>query len=183
MWSGARVGLGPKLPKIMLTSTENELWGEYEQSVDDKGRIVLPQDLRAPLGDEFVITRGPDRAVWLLPKIQWEQIYQQIKPGATNSRQAALLQRQHGGRAYAKTDAQNRLTVPKHIRDYAGIDEDHKAVLIGVGDKIELWNKETWDAYNRALFNSDVVYAAAEELDNLRARQSESAGTAVVAGR
>jgi len=167
----------------MQNSTETELWGEYEQSVDDKGRIVLPQDLRAPLGDEFVITRGPDRAVWLLPRPKWEQIYRQIKPGAVNCRQAAILQRQHGGRAYVKTDAQNRLTVPKHIRDYAGIDEDHKAVLIGVGDKIELWNKEMWDAYNRALFNSDVVYTAAEELDNLRARQSEPAGEAAVAAQ
>src|SRR5690242_10140884 len=101
----------------MPDSTNNELWGEYEQSVDDKGRIVLPQDLRAPLGDEFVITRGPDRAVWLLPRAQWETIYRQIKPGAINTRQAALLQRQHGGRAYVKTDAQFRLTVPKHFRD------------------------------------------------------------------
>ena len=174
---------GPKTPKTMQNSTETELWGEYEQSVDDKGRIVLPQDLRAPLGDEFVITRGPDRAVWLLPRPQWDLIYRQIKPGVTNSRQAALLQRQHGGRAYVKTDGQNRLTVPKHIRDYAGIDEDHKAVLIGVGDKVELWNKETWDAYNRALFNSDVVYAAAEQLENLRSQDAASEGTAVVAGR
>jgi MraZ protein len=176
---------GPKKPKTMQSSTNNELWGEYEQSVDDKGRIVLPQDLRAPLGDEFVITRGPDRAVWLLPKAQWETIYRQIKPGAINSgnnRQAALLQRQHGGRAYVKTDAQFRLTVPKHFRDYAGIDEDHKAVLIGVGDKVELWSKETWDAYNRALFSSDVVFTAAEELENLRA-QSSDADAAVVAGR
>ena len=174
---------GPKTPKTMQNSTETELWGEYEQSVDDKGRIVLPQDLRAPLGDEFVITRGPDRAVWLLPRPIWDLIYRQIKPGTTNSRQAAILQRQHGGRAYVKTDAQNRLTVPKHIRDYAGIGEDHKAVLIGVGDKIELWNKEMWDAYNRALFNSDVVYTAAEELDNLLARPSEPAGAATVAAR
>src|SRR5438045_590931 len=125
--SGGLVVPGPYLPKIMQNSTLDELWGEFEQSVDDKGRIVLPQDLRAPLGDEFVITRGTDRAVWLLSRAQWEPIYRQIKPGALNVRQAAILRRQHGGRAYVKIDAQFRLTVPKHFRDYAGIDEDHKA--------------------------------------------------------
>ncbi len=151
---------------------ELELWGEFEQSIDDKGRLVLPQDLRGPLKDEFVVTRGPDRAVWLLPKTQWELIYQQIRPGAPNSRQAAILQRQHGGRAYVKIDGQFRLTVPKHLRDYAGIDEDHKVVFIGIGDRVEVWSKENWDGYNRSLFNLDAVYNATEELASLRAAGS-----------
>ena len=164
----------------MLISTENELWGEFEQSVDDKGRIVLPVDLRAPLGEEFVITRGPDRAAWLLPRPQWELIYKQIRPGAPDSRQAAILQRQHGGRAYVRTDAQFRLTVPKHFRDYAGINEDHKAVFIGIGVKVELWSKENWDIYSRSLFNSEVVFTASEELENQR---SNNAAPAEVGGR
>jgi len=154
----------PEIPETMELSPENELWGEYEQSVDDKGRIVLPQDFRGPLGDEFVITRGPDRAVWILPKPQWDDIYRQIRPGAARTRQAALLQRQHGGRAFVRTDTQFRLTIPKHFRDYAAVDESHKAVLVGIGDRVELWSKDLWDTFNRENFSSTTMYDATETL-------------------
>ena len=156
----------------MQNLVDNGLWGEFEQSVDDKGRLVLPQDLRTPLGDEFVITRGPDRAVWLLPRAEWDSIYQRLRLGARNARQAALLQRQHGGRAYVKTDGQSRVTIPKHFRDYAAIDESHKAVLVGIGDKVELWSKDVWDDYNRATFSSTAIYDALEADADLEAAAS-----------
>lgn len=156
----------------MDLSADNELWGEFEQSIDDKGRLVLPIDLRKPLGEEFVITRGPDRAVWLLPFAEWERIYQLIRPGAANGRLAAVLQRQHGGRAFVKYDSQFRLTIPKHFRDYAEINENQKAVLVGVGDRVELWQKTIWDAYNQATFNLDLMHQATESLRKLQGQDA-----------
>jgi MraZ protein len=140
----------------MPNSTETELWGEFDQNVDDKGRLVLPMDLRAPLNDEFVITKSLDQALWLLPMAQWNEIYEEIKPGAPRTARREFLLRQHGGRSFAKADAQSRITLPKHFRDYAGVNNDNRMVLVGQGDRVELWGKAVWDKYNKRVLRSEI---------------------------
>src|ERR1051325_8993298 len=91
-------------------------FGEYEHSVDDKGRIVFPLDFRAPLGDEFVVTRGPNRAILVCPIAVWKPIEEKLKEPVLD-RHTNLLQRMMLGRSFVKLDPQSRLAIPKYLRE------------------------------------------------------------------
>ena len=145
----------------MDTTADSQFWGEYEHGVDDKGRVVIPQDFRAGLGDEFVLTRAPDKAIFVFPKTIWADIEQRLRSSVLQ-RQAGFLQRMLGGRTYVRLDPQFRLAVPKHLRDWAGITQSEAAAIIGQGPKIEIWNKGNWDEYNAGNFNYSNLYDAAE---------------------
>jgi MraZ protein len=144
----------------MENSIQNLFWGEYEHGVDDKGRVVIPQEFRGSLDGEFVVTRGPDKAVFLFPKAVWGEIEQKLQSQVLH-RHTGFLQRMLGGRTFVRLDPQFRLAVPKHLRDWAGISQSQSAVLIGQGPKIEIWSKGAWDEYNNR-FTYDNMYAAAE---------------------
>lgn len=146
----------------MQIETESQFWGEFEHGVDDKGRVIIPQDFRSTLGEEFVVTRAPDKAVFVFTKAVWSQIEQKLQSSVLQ-RQTQFLQRMLGGRAFVKLDPQFRLAIPKHLRDWAEIKQSEAAAIIGQGPKIEIWSKGNWDAYN-ANFNSDNVYDAAETI-------------------
>jgi MraZ protein len=146
----------------MENSTQNHFWGEYEHSIDDKGRVVIPQEFRASLSDEFVITRGPDNAILVFPIPVWNEIEQKLQAHVLH-RYTGFLQRMLGGRTFVKPDPQFRLAIPKHLREWAGIDTE-ALILIGQGPKIEIWTKSAWRAYNSKSFTYDAMYNATEAI-------------------
>ena len=137
-----------------------EFWGEYEHSVDDKGRVVIPQDFRGPLGDKFIVTRGPDKSILVMPIPVWRPIQEKLRD-PTLSRDRAFLQRMLGGRTEVSLDPQARLAIPKHLREHAGISNSQSAVIIGQGAKFEIWSKVIWDQITTE-FTSENLYTAAE---------------------
>lgn len=139
-----------------------EFFGEYEHGVDDKGRVVMPQEFRGSLGDEFVVTRGPDKAILVFPSPVWEGIEKQIR-SAVLQRQTGFLQRMLGGRTYVKLDPQSRLGIPKHLRDWAGISQSQAAVIVGEGQKLEIFAKSQWDDVSGG-FTYDNMFDAAESV-------------------
>lgn len=147
----------------MELRADNQFWGEYEHTIDDKGRVVFPQEMRAALGEEFVVARGPDKAILVFTRPIWDEIERKVN-GHILHRQAGFLQRMLGGRTFVKLDPQFRLAIPKLLRDYAGINSSHTAVLVGQGNKIEIWSKDNWDAYNAQQFTFERMYDAAEAL-------------------
>lgn len=146
----------------MDTTTEYRFWGEFEHAVDDKGRVIIPQDFRGPLGEEFVVTRGTDRAIMVLPLPVWLR-FEQTLNSSVMQRETAYLQRLFGSRTFVKLDPQYRLGIPKHLRDHAGISQSQSAVIIGQGSKLEIWSKPAWDDYC-ANFTSENVFQAAETI-------------------
>src|ERR1044071_1450016 len=147
----------------MDTATQQyRFWGEFEHAVDDKGRVIMPQDFRGPLGEEFVVTRGTDRAIFVFPAPVWNR-FEQTLNSAVMQREAAYLQRLFGSRTFVRLDPQYRLGIPKHLRDHAGINQSQSAVIIGQGSKLEIWSKSAWDDYC-ASFTSESVFQAAETI-------------------
>lgn len=144
----------------MAETALTQFWGEFEHNLDDRGRIVFPQDFRDSLRDEFVITRGPDRALLVFPLDVWNGIEQKLQSSVLQ-REMGFLQRMFGGRTIVKLDPQGRLVLPKHLREWAGFDDNNISVIVGQGPKIEIWSKERWREYNQK-FTSDGLYAAAE---------------------
>ena len=120
--------------------------GEYNHTIDAKGRIIIPSKFREALGDNFVVTLGLDGCLFVYPNEEWMNFVAQLKslPGSKEARQ---MQRYFmAGAADCEVDKQGRILLPSVLREHAGIDKD--AVLVGVGSRIEIWSKDAWIAAN-----------------------------------
>jgi MraZ protein len=132
--------------------------GEFNHSVDAKGRIIIPSKFREDLGDQFVLTLGLDGCLFAYPYSEWEIFVEKLKtlPGTKEARQ---LQRYFmAGAAACEADKQGRILIPAKLRESAGLEKD--IVFVGVLNKIEIWSKERWDKNN----DFDDVDAIAERM-------------------
>ncbi len=120
--------------------------GEFHHTLDDKGRLAIPVKFRAALAEGAVVTRGLDRSLFLYPKADWEKLAAKI---------AALPLSQSDTRAFARlmlagamdveTDKSGRVTVPEHLREYAGLSKD--VVVTGLYDRREIGDEAAWRSY------------------------------------
>ncbi|BBF43015.1 cell division protein MraZ [Lachnospiraceae bacterium KM106-2] len=134
--------------------------GEYNHTIDTKGRIIVPSKLRDALGDEFVVTLGLDGCLFVYPNDEWLNFVNQLKglPGTKDARQ---LQRYFmAGAVTCEADKQGRILIPSKLREHAGLEKD--VVFVGVLSKIEIWSKERWECNN----NYDNVNEIAEHMSD-----------------
>lgn len=120
--------------------------GEFNHSIDTKGRIIVPAKFREELGEEFVVTLGLDGCLFLYPQAEWQEFVEQLKhlPG---NREARQLQRYFlAGAMTCEADKQGRMLIPAKLREHAKLEKE--VVFVGVLGKIEIWSKERWDANN-----------------------------------
>ncbi len=117
-------------------------------AVDAKGRMALPARYRERLleacGGRLIVTVDQDHCLLVYPLPEWEIIEEKINNLPSLNKQARLLQRLYIGYATdLEMDGQGRILLPAMLRDYAGLKK--KAVLIGQGKKLEIWDEDTWD--------------------------------------
>jgi len=120
--------------------------GEYNHTIDAKGRIIIPSKFRESLGDEFVVTQGLDGCLFVYPNDEWLSFITELKnlPGSKEARQ---LQRYFmAGAASCEVDKQGRILIPSKLREQATLEKD--IVFVGVLSKIEIWSKERWESNN-----------------------------------
>ncbi len=125
-------------------------YGESITKFDDKGRITVPRRVRETMDVYghaiWYMTRGFDRCVFLFHRDEWQKIRSQIGRHASMDSRALDFRRLFfSGVAEVKPDNQGRIAVPSHLREHASLDGE--AVLIGVDDHLELWNKDAWRAF------------------------------------
>ena len=122
------------------------LLGTYTPKIDAKGRMALPAKLRARSGDGMVMARGQERCVYLLPQIEFRRIAMRIQRTSMGNRAAREYLRVFlSGAVEQNPDRQGRVLVPQMLRDYAGLGDD--IVVIGVGTRAEIWNRQAWEEY------------------------------------
>ena len=125
------------------------LMGEYNHSLDAKGRVILPADFRVELGESFIITKGLDNCLFIYPQSEWEQLsvkLRQLPLAKTEAR--AFVRFFFAGARQVELDKQGRFLIP-----------------IGVSNRIEVWSKDEWLKYNEEITPS--VSAIAETLAEL----------------
>lgn len=128
--------------------------GEYNHTIDEKGRIIIPSKFRELLGDSFVVTQGLDGCLFVYANEEWEEFVEGLKklPGNKEARQ---LQRYFmAGAAQCEVDKQGRILIPQKLRVQAGLLKD--VVFVGVLSKIEIWSKERWEE-NDGYDNMDEI--------------------------
>lgn len=138
--------------------------GEYNLSIDDKGRIAVPVKFRAALAGGAVVTRGLETSLFLLSLEEWGKLADKIAGlplGQANSR--AFARFMLAGAMDVGLDQQGRFVIPEYLRSFAGIKKD--AVIVGIQNRLEIWDKERWQAY--ALQTEADAIAIAEKLGGI----------------
>nr|MDK6327297.1 division/cell wall cluster transcriptional repressor MraZ [Alloscardovia omnicolens] len=122
------------------------LLGTYTPKIDAKGRVAIPAKMRSQLGEGCVLARGQERCVYILPNDEFRRIAQQIQHISLSNKAARNYLRVFlSGAVDLEPDKQGRVMVPQMLRSYANLGDD--VVLIGVGTRAELWNREDWEKY------------------------------------
>lgn len=119
------------------------LSGEYQHSIDTKGRLTIPAEFREALGEEFVVTRGSDECLQIFPLEAWEEMAATLNALPRSRDARDYIRHIAGGAKTVTTDKLGRVLLPQPLRDYAGLGKD--VVLEGVLDRIEIWDKALWD--------------------------------------
>lgn len=139
--------------------------GRYTYSVDNKGRVALPAKLRKNVASsakkKFVVTRGFEKCLYVYPQDEWNKLEQFV-------RGLSFLDAQH--RFYARTlferatdseiDSQSRVSIHQELQKFAGI--ENEVLILGVLERIELWNPAVYDEYQKN--HPDTYETVAEQV-------------------
>ena len=122
--------------------------GEYEATVDAKGRFLLPGAIKKKLPEDtpgqFVINRGFEKHLMLYPNEVWERKSKEINQlNIYNTQQRQAIRYFYRGATELEMDASERINIPGSLMEYAGIDKD--VVLFAYQQQIEIWSKEAYE--------------------------------------
>jgi len=124
--------------------------GEYECKIDAKGRIVLPAKLKAKLPEvntsELIIKRGFEPCLVLYPQLEWMKVFNKASGLSEFNQEYRTFQRSFlRGATEVDMDTNGRILLPKTMTKFAEIEEE--VIVVGTGNRIEIWNPDKYDAY------------------------------------
>jgi MraZ protein len=135
--------------------------GEFEHTIDDKGRVAVPARFREEITDGLVLTRGFDRCLQAFPRLVWQSLSERISALSIGHEEVRNLRRLiFSGAAELELDRQGRILIPSNLREYAGVRES--VIIAGVNTHFELWANERWERVLNDL--DDSASAMAEQL-------------------
>lgn len=138
------------------------LIGEYEHSLDTKGRLIMPAKLRQDMGEKFIVTKGLDGCLFAFSQTEWNNFEEKLKGLPLSDKNARNFVRFFlSGATECEIDKQGRFLIPTNLRISANLEKD--AIIIGVGTRIEIWNKETWEKCDEEISADEI----AENMANL----------------
>lgn len=137
--------------------------GEYRHSLDDKSRVIIPAKYREQLAAQCVLTKGLDGCLFIYTQTEWTSFELKLKAlPLTNTNARKFVRFFLSGAVECTADKQGRILMPNHLKVYSGIEKD--IVFIGMGNRIEVWSSEKWDAYNDEAFDANLLAEQMEEL-------------------
>ena len=140
------------------------LLGEYEHTLNSKGRLAMPAKLREALGNKFIITKGLDGCLFVYDMDEWHKVEAKLAALPMSRKTARDFTRfLFGGACWGECDKQGRVLLPANLRKHAGLEKD--AVIVGVGSRAEIWDAQRWAAYNEE--SAEDVNELAEQLADL----------------
>ncbi len=120
--------------------------GEYHHNIDDKGRLIVPSKFRSELGEQFIITRGLDKCIFIYSMNEWNNIINKLKSLSFTKKDARNFMRFFlSGATVCEFDKQGRISITSPLVHYANL--IHECVIIGVNERLEIWSKESFDNF------------------------------------
>ena len=140
--------------------------GEYEATLDPKGRFLLPAGFKKQLpgegGNQFVINRGFEKCLSLYPMISWVPIYERISKLNDFDHKVREFRRYFlNGATQLELDSAGRLLVPANLKEHAGLEKD--IVLVAAVNKIEIWDKSKYQQFFES-FSPETFSSLAEQV-------------------
>lgn len=124
--------------------------GTYQNNVDPKGRVSIPVKFREALGERFYVTKGFDRCIDVHTVTGWERLTEKLQKLSVTKRDMRDFVRFIFGNATdVELDKQGRILLPALLRETVGIEKE--VVVMGVGSKIEIWDKAAWEERQNAV--------------------------------
>ena len=121
--------------------------GEYNHTIDTKGRLIIPSKFREQLGDEFIVTKGLDGCLFVFPKNEWELFEEKLRDLPLTQKNARKFVRFFvAGANLCELDKQGRILLPQTLREFAQLEKD--VVLSGNLNRVEIWSKANWTDNN-----------------------------------
>jgi len=137
------------------------LMGEYNHSIDDKLRLIIPSKFREELGEKVIITRGLENCLFIYSEKEWQKVVTKLNLLPFTKKDARSFTRMFlSGATDVEFDKQGRIKITKSLVEYANLSKD--CVVIGVNDRLEIWSKENWDNYFNE--NSENMSEVCEKL-------------------
>ncbi len=138
------------------------LMGEYSHSLDIKGRVIMPAKLRQDIGEKFIITKGLDGCLFAFSQTEWFNFEEKLKTLPLSDKNARNFVRFFlSGATECEIDKQGRFLIPNNLREAASLEKD--VIIIGVGTRVEIWNKEIWEKCDEKISADEI----AENMANL----------------
>jgi MraZ protein len=133
-------------------------WGRHKNSIDDKGRLVLPARWRQDLEHGFFVCPGWEPCLVVLPMERWLRARAKLAEAKLGDAEAERLQRHLGDGFEARLDGAGRVLLPTNLRDKAKLSGE--VLLCGVFNRIEIWNQELRQQYDEANLTNEGLREA-----------------------
>ena len=138
------------------------LIGEYEHSLDAKGRIIMPAKFREDIGEKFIVTKGLDGCLFAFSLEEWKIFEQKLRTLPISNKDARAFSRFFfAGAIDCELDKQGRFLISSNLREFAEFEKD--AVIVGMDSRIEIWAEEKWENTDNNI-SADEIAAKMEML-------------------
>ena len=138
----------------------NAFIGNYQHSIDTKGRLFLPAKQRSYVGEKVYMTRGLDDCIFLFSEDGWNSFVESLN-NMPSAKSRVAVRYFSGNAAQSDVDSQGRITIPTTLRKIAGVEKD--VTVVGALNRIEIWDTERWESFNTET-DSSVVSSLLEEV-------------------
>lgn len=136
--------------------------GEFDHSVDDKWRVIIPNKFRSSLGERFFMTKGVGGCIFVYTEAGYKELSETLNKQRQLDEHTMRLQRFFTA-TETSVDGQGRVAIPSKLREWAKIGEQGgDVVIVGTGSRIEMWSKLSWDRYNDNLTDAMITESARE---------------------
>ncbi len=123
--------------------------GEYEHTIDAKGRMAVPAKFRTQMDHGAVISKGMGTCLSIYTMERWEQKSDELVAGKTSDELRDFERRIYPSASEVELDAQGRIIIPAKLRSYAGLGAE--VTIAGVRDHFEIWDRTAWQTYQERL--------------------------------
>lgn len=123
--------------------------GEYEHTIDAKGRLAVPAKFRGQMERGAIISKGMGRCLSIYTLARWEEKSAELVADKSAEELRDFERRIYPSASEVDLDGQGRLVIPPRLREYAGLGSE--VTIAGVRDHIEIWDRQSWQAYQQKL--------------------------------
>lgn len=123
-------------------------YGEFQHTIDPKGRVIIPVAFRRELGEKFMITKGLEGCLFIFSEAQWNHLVSKLETLPLSNNNARAFNRFFFSTASeCEPDNNSRILIPPALRTHADLEKEIS--IIGVGTRVEVWSKDKWGKYTQ----------------------------------